>query len=101
MNLFEMDERAGHVSELMKILSNKVRLMTLCQLVDGEKSVSELARQLALPQPSMSQQLALLRKDGLVQTRREGQTVYYALPAGEVRKLVNFLYRTFCAGGKA
>lgn len=99
MNIKEMETRAGEVSELMKSLSNKVRLMTLCQLVDGEKSVSELAQALGLPQPSMSQQLALLRRDGLVQTRRAGQTVYYVLPPGDVRKLVNFLYRTFCGAG--
>ena len=91
-----MEEVAEHVSELMKSLSHKHRLLTLCQLAEGEKAVGELAAALDLSQPAMSQQLALLRRDGLVTTRREGQTVYYALPEGEVKKLLRFLYKTYC-----
>ncbi len=96
MHVKDMEAVAEHVSELMKSLSHKHRLLTLCQLVDGEKAVSELAAALELSQPAMSQQLALLRRDGLVTTRREGQTVYYALPEGEVKKLLRFLYKTYC-----
>jgi ArsR family transcriptional regulator, virulence genes transcriptional regulator len=96
MHVKDMEAVAEHVSELMKSLSHKHRLLTLCQLVEGEKAVGELAAALDLSQPAMSQQLALLRRDGLVSTRREGQTVYYALPEGEVKKLLRFLYKTYC-----
>ncbi|MGE0861924.1 MAG: ArsR/SmtB family transcription factor [Gammaproteobacteria bacterium] len=96
MHVKDMETVAEHVSDLMKSLSHKHRLLTLCQLVEGEKAVGELAAALDLSQPAMSQQLALLRRDGLVTTRREGQTVYYALPEGEVKKLLRFLYKTYC-----
>lgn len=96
MNLQEMTQTAETVSDLMKVLSNKNRLMILCQLVEGEKSVGALARLLDLRDASMSQQLALLRKDGLVKTRREGQTIYYALARSDLSQLMQFLYETYC-----
>ncbi|MEQ9448759.1 MAG: metalloregulator ArsR/SmtB family transcription factor, partial [Rhodospirillaceae bacterium] len=74
----------------------KKRLMILCQLVEGEKSVGELADLLDARRPAMSQQLALLRKDGLVRPRRDGQTIYYALARRDVSALMTFLYRTYC-----
>ena len=91
-----MENVAERVSALMKSLSHRSRLLTLCQLVDGPRAVGELAEALGLSQPAMSQQLAVLRREGLVTTRRKGQTVFYELPAGEVRKLLRFLHRTFC-----
>ena len=96
MNIQDMDSTAEEVSGLMKVLSNKVRLMVLCQLVEGEKSVGELAQALAVRDQAMSQQLALLRKDGLVKTRRDGQTIYYSLARGDIRPLMEFLYETYC-----
>jgi DNA-binding transcriptional ArsR family regulator len=96
MHLAEMERAAERVSDLMKVLSNKNRLMILCQLVEGEKSVGELADLLGTRGPAMSQQLALLRKDGLVTTRREGQMVYYALARSDVSELMAFLYETYC-----
>lgn len=96
MNLQEVEAAAEHVSELMKALSNKNRLLVLCQLAEGEKSVGELARLLSVREPAMSQQLALLRKDGLIERRRDGQTIYYALGRDDIRLLMDFLYRTFC-----
>jgi len=96
MNIQAMEAQAERVSELMKVLANRGRLLVLCQLVEGEKAVGELAAAVGMSQPAMSQQLALLRKEGWVTTRREGQTVYYALPPGELRKLMGFLHRTFC-----
>jgi DNA-binding transcriptional ArsR family regulator len=96
MHVKDMEAVAERVSELMKSLSHKNRLLTLCQLVDGEKAVGELALALELSQPAMSQQLALLRREGLVSTRRVGQTVYYALTDGDLRKLLKFLYKTYC-----
>lgn len=91
-----MRKTAPEVSDLMKVLSNEHRLMILCQLVEQERSVGELARMLDLRQAAISQQLALLRKDGIVKTRREAQTVFYSLAREDVRKLMGFLYETYC-----
>lgn len=96
MNMQAMDATAEMVSDLMKVLSNKVRLMVLCQLVEGEKSVGELAQAISVRDQAMSQQLALLRKDGLVKTRREGQTIYYSLARSDIQPLMEFLYETYC-----
>lgn len=91
-----MNVAAEKVSDLMKILSHKTRLMILCQLVEGEKAVGALADLVGVRPPAMSQQLALLRKDGLVTTRRDGQTIYYALARDDIGKLMAFLYETYC-----
>ena len=91
-----MKKTAPRVSELMKVLSNEHRLMILCQLVEGEKSVSALADLLEMRQAALSQQLSLLRKDGLVQTRRDAQTIFYSLARDDVRDLMAFLYQTYC-----
>ena len=80
----------------MKVLSNEHRLMILCQLAEGEKSVGELAELLSVRQAALSQQLALLRKDGMVQTRRQAQNVFYSLAREDVRSLMGFLYETYC-----
>lgn len=100
MNIDNMQETAGQVSELMKVLSNPVRLILLCQLVEGEKSVGQLAGLLDLRDAAVSQQLALLRKDGLVANRRDGQTIFYSLARGDIEALIRFLYRTYCEGPK-
>lgn len=91
-----MRETAPRVSELMKVLSNEHRLMILCQLAEGEKSVGALATLLNVRQAALSQQLALLRKDGMVNTRREAQSIYYSLARDDVRSLMGFLYETYC-----
>jgi DNA-binding transcriptional ArsR family regulator len=96
MNLKHMRETAPRVSELMKVLSNEHRLMILCQLAEGEKSVGELAELLSVRQAALSQQLALLRKDGMVRTRRQAQNVFYSLAREDVRSLMGFLYETYC-----
>lgn len=96
MNLSEMEAAAERVSDLMRVLSNKHRLLILCQLVESEKSVGDLARRLGVREAAMSQQLSLLRKDGLVGTRRDGQTIYYALAREDVRTLMRFLYENYC-----
>lgn len=96
MNLNHMRETAPRVSELMKVLSNEHRLMILCQLAEGEKSVGELAELLNVRQAALSQQLALLRKDGMVHTRRQAQNVFYSLAREDVRNLMGFLYQTYC-----
>ena len=96
MNLKQMRETAPKISELMKVLSNEHRLMILCQLAEGEKSVGELAELLSVRQAALSQQLALLRKDGMVRTRRQAQNVFYSLAREDVRSLMGFLYETYC-----
>jgi len=96
MKLEKLESTAETVSDLMKVLANKTRLMVLCQLVDTEKSVGELARTIGIREQAMSQQLALLRKDGLVRTRRDGQTIYYSLARDDIRSLMEFLYKTYC-----
>ena len=96
MNVDNMHQTAEMVSDLLKVLSNKNRLLVLCQLAEEEKSVGELARLLDIREQAMSQQLALLRKDGLVSTRRDGQTIYYSFARTDVKKLIEFLYETYC-----
>jgi DNA-binding transcriptional ArsR family regulator len=91
-----MHAAAERVSDLMKVLSNKHRLLILCQLVEHERSVGELAERVGIREQATSQQLALLRKDGLVRTRREGQTIYYALAREDIGRLMAFLYEAYC-----
>lgn len=92
----DMLETASTVSGLMKSLSNPKRLLILCQLTEGERSVSELARLTDMREPAVSQQLALLRKDGIVNARRDGQNMLYALDRPDIRRLIEFLYATYC-----
>jgi DNA-binding transcriptional ArsR family regulator len=95
-NTEEMMEQARAASELLKALSHETRLVILCLLSEGEKSVSELEKLLNLRQPAISQQLARLRADDLVDTRRNGKNVYYSLARPEAREIIEALYRTFC-----
>ena len=96
MKLEDMELAAEGVAELMKLLANKHRLLVLCQLAEGEKSVGELARLLGVREPATSQQLSVLRREGLVRPRREAQTIYYALARDDVRRLMEFLYAAYC-----
>lgn len=96
MNIDEMAAAAGRVSDLMKVLSNPKRLMILCQLVDAERSVGDLADLLAMRPAAVSQQLGLLRREDLVAARREGQTIFYAIHRDDVHRLIAFLYQTYC-----
>lgn len=97
----EMDhlvESARRASEFMKALSHETRLLILCLLVDGEKSVTELEQTLAMPQAAVSQQLARLRFDRLVSTRRDGRVIYYSIAGDEVSRIVGALHDLFCSG---
>lgn len=87
---------AKRASDFLKALAHESRLMILCFLAEGEKSVSELEELLSLRQPTVSQQLARLRADGLVSTRREGKTIYYALASEEARVVIGAVYEVFC-----
>lgn len=95
--LEEMAAHARAATDLLKALAHETRLMILCQLVEGEKSVSELERLMNLRQPSVSQQLARLRFDGLVTTRREGKTIYYSLASSEAKHVITLLYELYCS----
>ncbi|MBX3597766.1 MAG: winged helix-turn-helix transcriptional regulator [Rhizobiaceae bacterium] len=98
MNVLDMVPAAEAAAELMRSLSHPQRLLVLCTLVDGEKSVAELRQLLGIDQVPMSQQLMRLRADGLVEARREGTTVYYHIVRPEVLTIVTSLHRAFCAG---
>lgn len=92
-----MAETAGVATAYLKTLAHEGRLMTLCHLNSGEKSVGELERLLNMRQAAVSQMLARLRDEGLVTTRREGKTVFYALADGNTQQMISLLYDLFCA----
>lgn len=96
-DLGQMTKAADKASALMKTLGHKGRLMVLCQLAGGEKSVGELSESLGMPQSPLSQHLSRMRKEGLVSTRREAQTIFYSLQADEVGKIIECLYGLYCA----
>jgi DNA-binding transcriptional ArsR family regulator len=92
----QMQVAADRACELLKAMANRHRLMILCQLVERERSVGELAELLGIRDSGVSQHLALLRKDGLVTARRDGQTIWYSIASAEARTLLATLYDTFC-----
>ncbi len=96
INLGEMQAAAGDATQLMKALSNETRLMILCRLVDGELSVGQLSAGLDLRQTTISQQLSLLRRDGLVSGRRDGHSVFYSIANPGVRQIIQILYDIYC-----
>jgi DNA-binding transcriptional ArsR family regulator len=96
---FDLDGLIGNAqraSDMMKALSHEARLVILCLLAEGERSVGEIERVLQLRQPAVSQQLARLRAEGMVKTRREGKNIYYSLARTEVREVIGALHRAFC-----
>ncbi len=92
----DMTESAQAASDLLRALSHETRLMILCMLADGEKSVGALEALLELRQSSVSQQLARLRADRLVEKRRDGKTIYYSLASSEARIIIEALYDLYC-----
>ncbi|MGE5502954.1 MAG: ArsR/SmtB family transcription factor [Actinomycetota bacterium] len=101
MELEKLQDSARRASTLLKAMSNEHRLMILCQLLHGEKSVGELERLIGLSQSALSQHLARLRRDNLVQTRRQAQTIYYSLAGTEASAVINTLYTLYCAKDNA
>lgn len=91
-----MRESSEQASRLLKALSNQDRLMILCILADAEKCVSELEEILGIRQPTLSQQLARLRADNLVSTRREGKVIYYRLSSSQAARVIELLFELFC-----
>lgn len=96
MNMGELQARALRAAGLLKAMSNPVRLMVLCQLAEGEKAVGELETVAHVSQSALSQHLALLRKRGLVRSRREGQSIHYSLDGPEAPALLAALYEVYC-----
>jgi ArsR family transcriptional regulator, virulence genes transcriptional regulator len=96
-----MELAADQASDLLKALSNRHRLLIICQLIDGERSVGDLAQFLGLRDSTVSQHLALLRKDGLVSARRDAQTIYYSIASEPAREVLKTLYQVYCAPSKA
>lgn len=91
-----MFDRAKQASEFLKALAHESRLLILCQLCDGEKSVSDLEDLLSLRQSAVSQHLARLRLDGLVEAKRDGKAVYYGLANDDLRTILAAVYEIFC-----
>lgn len=92
----EMKKNARQAVNLLKGLANESRLMVMCVLCEGELAVSDLNARIELSQSALSQHLAVLREQGLVQTRREGQTIYYSLTDSPALKLIQSLHDEFC-----
>ena len=87
---------ASRSSILMRALSNEYRVAILCQLTEGEKSVTELIDLIGLNPSPLSQHLALLRRTGLVQSRRQSQTMHYSLKDAHATKIIDFLFTLYC-----
>ncbi len=94
--LMHMRAASQQASRLLKALSHPDRLLLLCQLSQGEHCVGELEALLGLGQPSLSQQLGVLRQEGLVHTRREGKQVFYAIASADALAVLELLYARFC-----
>lgn len=100
LSLQDMQQAAEQACRLLKVLSNPDRLMILCQLSQGEMRVGELEAALGIGQPTLSQQLTVLREEELVSTRREGKNIYYQFSSPQALALIEVLYAQFCATGK-
>jgi DNA-binding transcriptional ArsR family regulator len=96
LDLDKMKASAGNACRLMKVLSNPDRLMLLCQLSQGEKRVGELEEILSIVQPTLSQQLTVLRDEELVATRRDGKSIYYQIASPQALAVMNVLFEQFC-----
>jgi len=100
VDLPAMRQAAQSACALMKALSNPDRLLLLCELSQGERNVGELEAALGILQPTLSQQLAVLREEELVQTRREGKNIHYRLASAEAMAVMQTLYEQFCRPAK-
>jgi DNA-binding transcriptional ArsR family regulator len=96
-----MSEHAREASELLKALAHEARLLILCDLLRGEKSVGDLEALLSRRQASVSQQLARLRLEGLISARRDGRTIYYSIASDKARPVIAALYASFCSPDRA
>ncbi|MCM8622322.1 MAG: metalloregulator ArsR/SmtB family transcription factor [Candidatus Accumulibacter sp.] len=102
LDIESMRAAAGRATAVLGVLANTNRLLLMCQLSQGEKCVGELEELLDLHQPTLSQQLGVLRSEGLVNTRRDGKKIYYSVADARVLALLATLYEMYCpqAGGE-
>lgn len=96
MDVNSLYDSARRASGLLKSMGNPHRLIILCQLLQGERSVGDLERLVGLSQSALSQHLARLRRDGLVKTRRSAQTIFYSLSGNEAKAVISTLYCLYC-----
>lgn len=99
VELEQLMRNARDASDFLKALAHESRLLLLCLIAEKERSVGELETILSLRQPTVSQQLARLRFDGFVTTRRDGTTIYYSLANDNVRQVIRVVYDIFCSVG--
>jgi DNA-binding transcriptional ArsR family regulator len=97
MNPQALESNAESAADLLAALANRRRLAILCRLVEGERSVGALAESLGIGQSALSQHLAKLREQGLVSTRREGQTIYYRIASPQAEAILATLHEIYCA----
>ncbi|MFN3436183.1 MAG: ArsR/SmtB family transcription factor [Acidovorax sp.] len=100
IDLESLRRSADSACRLMKVLSNPDRLLLLCQLSQGEKRVGELEELVGISQPTLSQQLGVLREEGLVNTRRDGKNIYYEIASPQAMAVMNVLFEQFCGPAK-
>ena len=89
-------EAATKAVRVLKVLANEDRLLLLCQLSHGERCVSDIEAELEIRQPTLSQQLAVLRNEGVVNTRREGKNIYYSVAEPKTLEILNLIYQLYC-----
>jgi len=95
-DLSKLEAAAGEASKLLKVLSNPDRLLLLCQMTQGEFSVRELELMTGISQPTLSQQLTVLRDEDLVTTRRDGKRIFYNVASKEALAVLQVLYQLYC-----
>jgi len=95
-DIAKLNENADEASHLLKSLASPIRLKILCQMLDGERSVGEIAANIGIRDTLASQHLSLLRRDGLVATRRDAQTIFYRVDSDAARRLLGVLHDCFC-----
>lgn len=96
IDLVKLHAEAGEASKLLKVLSNPDRMLLLCQMTQGEFSVKELETITGILQPTLSQQLTVLREERLVNTRREGKQIFYSISSSEALAVLQVLYQLYC-----
>jgi len=96
MDIASLQGSAKNATELLKVMSNEWRLLILCHLAEGEKTVGNLENELGLGQSALSQHLAVLRREKLVCTRRDAQSIYYSLDSEDAKAIMATLYERFC-----
>lgn len=101
LDMDQLRAAAGRAVAALKLLANEDRLLLLCQLSQGEACVSDLELSLGIRQPTLSQQLGVLRNEGVVETRREGKNIYYRVADPNLLQILAMLYRLYCPEGDA